>query len=619
MIKKEFELARVSIYDCFSNINILINTFRLDEDHSIINIGEFVKWYREVETFENINAFVSGITTLLDHLQHDIQTLNKNNFTALLMIIILPFLSDPDISLLVLPKLCDLLAHFDHVNRFGFAFMVQESIQYSGKTSIEQSQYFKQMIQLFQQYLTIKILDSVPTEEPEDEIIHIVQTLSIFAAINETNTFVPFYEFYNETVEEILELKVDFPKWKSREGFSFCNYPFLLSTSIKGDILRIESMIQMRHELQDSFFRAMFIGVNNPYLELDIRRNHVIRDTLCQLEGKSVHDLKKQLRVSFVGEDGIDEGGIQKEFFQLIAKEMFDETYGLFKTNPESRTSWFSYWDDSLEKDFKDEYNLLGKLMGLAFYNGVALDINFTGALYKKLLNIPITIDDLAEYDPALAAGFNKLLAYEGNVEEDFQQDFTIDINTPYNKTVTKELIPNGANITVTKTNREEYVHHYIDFYFIHSVETVYNSFKEGFNAVMDGTAVTLFRPEELQELICGCPSLDFQALKQNTIYDGFESHSPVITYFWDIVINEFTEEQQKHLLVFATGSDRVPIGGLGKLQFVIARNGTDGHRLPSSHTCFNALLLCDYDSKESLKERLLMALTYRNCGFYLS
>jgi hypothetical protein len=93
----------------------------------------------------------------------------------------------------------------------------------------------------------------------------------------------PYHEFYNETVEQCVELKEDYPRWKANEGFSFCNYPFLLSTSTKGDVLRIESMIQMRHELQDTFFRAMFIGVNNPYLQIEVRRDHVIRDALFQV------------------------------------------------------------------------------------------------------------------------------------------------------------------------------------------------------------------------------------------------------------------------------------------------------------------------------------------------
>jgi len=47
---------------------------------------------------------------------------------------------------------------------------------------------------------------------------------------------------------------------------------------------------------------------------------------------------------------------------------------------------------------------------------------------------------------------------------------------------------------------------------------------------------------------------------------------------FWEIV-HEFTDEQKKLLLQFATGSDRVPIGGLSKLKLIIARNGSDSFR----------------------------------------
>lgn len=84
----------------------------------------------------------------------------------------------------------------------------------------------------------------------------------------------------------------------------------------------------MRHELQDAFFRALFEGVNSPYLILNIRRDRIVHDTLLQLERKSIHDLKKQLRVQFVGEEGVDEGGVQKEFFQLLIRELFDPNYG---------------------------------------------------------------------------------------------------------------------------------------------------------------------------------------------------------------------------------------------------------------------------------------------------
>lgn len=41
-------------------------------------------------------------------------------------------------------------------------------------------------------------------------------------------------------------------------------------------------------------------------------------------------DLKKQLVVEFEGEQGIDEGGVSKEFFQLIVEEIFNPDYGKF-------------------------------------------------------------------------------------------------------------------------------------------------------------------------------------------------------------------------------------------------------------------------------------------------
>lgn len=38
--------------------------------------------------------------------------------------------------------------------------------------------------------------------------------------------------------------------------------------------------------------------------------------------------LKKQLVVEFEGEQGIDEGGVSKEFFQLVVEEIFNPDYG---------------------------------------------------------------------------------------------------------------------------------------------------------------------------------------------------------------------------------------------------------------------------------------------------
>lgn len=45
-------------------------------------------------------------------------------------------------------------------------------------------------------------------------------------------------------------------------------------------------------------------------------------------------DLFKPLRVHFIGEDGIDAGGVKKEFFQLLVTELLSPDYGMLVFQP---------------------------------------------------------------------------------------------------------------------------------------------------------------------------------------------------------------------------------------------------------------------------------------------
>jgi hypothetical protein len=51
-------------------------------------------------------------------------------------------------------------------------------------------------------------------------------------------------------------------------------------------------------------------------------------------------DLFKPLRVHFIGEEGIDAGGVKKEFFQLLVGELLSPDYGMLVYQPESHTYW---------------------------------------------------------------------------------------------------------------------------------------------------------------------------------------------------------------------------------------------------------------------------------------
>lgn len=47
---------------------------------------------------------------------------------------------------------------------------------------------------------------------------------------------------------------------------------------------------------------------------------------------------------------------------------------------------------------------------------------------------------------------------------------------------------------------------------------------------------------------------------------------------FWE-TLHSFGEEQKRLFLQFTTGTDRAPVGGLGKLKMIIAKNGPDTDR----------------------------------------
>jgi hypothetical protein len=288
---------------------------------------------------------------------------------------------------------------------------------------------------------------------------------------------------------------------------------------------------------------------------------------------------------------------------------MFDPKYGMFSYNEESRMFWFaSMTVENQDSYFFDELRLIGRLIGLAIYNSVILDLKFPPAIYKKLQNEPLGFEDLKLVDPILYHSLKQVLEYEGPVDDLFDWTFTIDVDV-FGSKVQVELIENGKDKKVDNENKQEFVELYADYVLNKSIHDGFKVFKEGFDLVCEGSAIQIFRSEELEQLICGDSDLDFEALESVTQYDGgFGPETDVIRYFWKTVL-AFNDEQRKKLLFFATGSDRVPIGGLAKLNFTIAKNGPDSDRLPSSHTCFNVLLLPEYSSCDKLETRLLLAI----------
>jgi ubiquitin-protein ligase E3 A len=475
---------------------------------------------------------------------------------------------------------------------------------------------FSRFISLFQQFITVQLYARGYIDE---KIAYATRIIGLLNAANEGKVLhkqrVHYDEFYNDAVNNIVDLKEDYKRWIRAlddnanpdlfANFSFCQYPFILDPQSKSQILQYDAEAQQQKELRTALVSSFFTQSRPAfYLILNIHRERLLQSALNQLTVKS-HELKKPLKVVFAGEEGIDEGGVQKEFFQLVVKQLFDVQYGMFEYNEETRTFWFN--PNSFENE--DNFKLTGIILGLAIYNNNIVEAQFPLVVYKKLLGMTPTFEDLKDMDPDLGRGLQQLLDFDGDVEEVFCRSFEVETEV-FGHVVKHELKPNGSEIPVTNSNRQEYVDLYVKWRFIYSIQKQFDAFLNGFKMVVNNQDILhLFRPEELELMICGSPDLDFDALERNTKYaDGFTKEDPLIVSFWKIV-KDFTDENKKKFLAFCTGSDRVPIKGLGNMAFVIVKNGDDSDRLPTAHTCFNYLLIPRYKSEEKLKDRLLTAI----------
>mmetsp|Transcript_23572 Transcript_23572/g.30811 ORF Transcript_23572/g.30811 Transcript_23572/m.30811 type:complete len:744 (+) Transcript_23572:165-2396(+) len=566
------------------------------------------------------NAMTNAFESLLYNLQYNVQTLRESlDLRQFLIVFECPQLIDPAFKN-VLTSLFQCISKLPKTAQ-------EKLIRWFSRQSCER---LNRYLSAIQQYITVQIyMGNVEATRPAALV------LGMLVQANDRRdepSQLPYQQFYNDAVNaEILNEQSEtsfheYQLWRrdlreQREAQergnptnaavpqSLVSYPFLLDAASKAVVINLDSRVQMRREI-DNELQAMLLGGDlhrglvTPYLILRVHRHNIVQDTLTQLALHPDDDLKKPLKVQFIGEEGVDEGGVQKEFFQVVTRELLDPQYGMFKVDQETNTLWFN--SDTLEANL--EFELIGTLLGIAIYNAVIVDVQFPRVVYKKLEGMKPTLEDLKATQPGLGRGLEQLLKTEDDVETMADLTFQLSYEV-FGEIKSIDLKPNGSNIPVTKDNRQEYVDLYVQWLLEKSIESQFSAFRRGFMKVCGGEAMKLFRPEDVELLICGNPVLDFAKLEKVTRYeDGFTVDSPVIKHFWEIV-HGFDEDHKKRLLKFVTGSDRAPINGLESMIFVISRNGDDSDRLPTAHTCFNHLLLPEYSSLEKLKDRLTLAI----------
>ena len=465
-----------------------------------------------------------------------------------------------------------------------------------------------------------------------------VINLDFFYKMNLYFSIIDYKVFYNDGMSKKINFRNEFKIYltnekikeeykKQKNGdkedklqlkFTLLNYMWLFNPSAKNEIIILFNNRQRRSEFMKSINQAppllglpLFVSANDVFLTINIRRKNLIEDALNELSKKDIK-LQNPIKVRFLGEQGVDEGGVRKEFFLLFIRQIFDPNYGMFNYNEKTRLYWFNHY--TFEPKIK--YELIGIIFGLAIYNNIILDVKFPLTVYRKLLGLKPTLEDMKECDPELYKNFSFLIkTKDANLKESLDLDFTV-TDDKFGEKLVIPLKKDGDKISVDINNKDEYVDLYLDWYFNKSIQEVFTSFEKGFYRVFSRDLSKILSPEELELIICGTQVLDFNELKRVCKYEEYNENDETIKYFWEVLLN-FSEDEKKRFLSFVTGCDRAPIDGLGSLPITISNGGSDVEQLPSAHTCFNNLILPNYKNKEKLKKNMLNAINYSE-GFGL-
>ncbi|CAH0763694.1 unnamed protein product [Diatraea saccharalis] len=483
--------------------------------------------------------------------------------------------------------------------------------------------YFEMLVDIFKSVVVYELRQPAVNANKKiyftHSIVQILNTLSSLNKINFTNPKKPKISaecFYIEDLCTHVDIATDYINWLSDHSSTqphMCNYPFLFDVQCKSLLLKIDQQLQMQVAISRAtteIFTRLFTDPTygfhqgNQFLNLTVSRNHIVRDTMLQISNHDTSHLKKPLRVEFVGEEAEDAGGVRKEFFMLLLKEIFDPVYGMFKQSEETNMIWFS--NNPFEDDIM--YYLIGAIYGLAIYNSIIIYVPFPLVLYKKILGESVMLDDLSDLYPTLANSLKSLLEYpDDDVEEVFSLCFAVNTEV-FDQIQVHHLKEDGVNVPVTHENKEEYVDLYVDFLLNKSVENQFKAFNKGFQKVCGGRIIKLFRSHELMSVVIGNEEYDWELFENNCEYkDGYSANDQEIRWFWE-VFHELTLEDKKKFLLFLTGSDRVPIQGMKDIKIRIQPVADDRY-FPVAHTCFNLLDLPRYKTKERLKYYLLQAI----------
>ncbi|KAI9145613.1 hypothetical protein BKA69DRAFT_1111416 [Paraphysoderma sedebokerense] len=356
-----------------------------------------------------------------------------------------------------------------------------------------------------------------------------------------------------------------------------------------------------------------------PPVQLNIRRQYIFEDSFQQMQNRRGDEIKfGKLSIRFYEEEGVDAGGLTREWFSVLSRQIFNPDYALFKTSAADKITYQPNRASWINPEHLAYFKFVGRFIGKAIYDGRLLDCYFTRSFYKHILGKTVDLKDMEATDLEYYKSLEWIL--NNDITDVMDLSFSVDTDD-FGKMKIVDLKPDGRNIPVTEENKQEYVQLIVEQKLTKAIKEQIDSFLNGFHDIIPPSLIRIFNEQELELLISGLPDIDVDDWKNNTEYVNYTASSPQIQWFWRAV-RSFDQEERAKLVQFTTGTSKVPLEGFKALQgsngvqkFQIHKDYST-NRLPSAHTCFNQLDLPAYESYEQLRSLLLKAVEEGSTGF---
>ena len=213
-------------------------------------------------------------------------------------------------------------------------------------------------------------------------------------------------------------------------------------------------------------------------LQLAVRRDQVFLDSFKSLYFKSADEMKYgKLSIRFHGEEGVDAGGVTREWFQVLSRQMFNPDYALFIPVASDRTTFHPNRLSSINQEHLMFFKFIGRIIGKALYEGRVLDCHFSRAVYKRILGKAVSVKDMETLD--LDYYKSLLWMLENDITDIITETFSLETEA-FGVTQIVDLIDNGRNVPVTEENKHEYVRLVVEYRLTGSVQEQLEHFLTG-------------------------------------------------------------------------------------------------------------------------------------------